>query len=97
MGLPRWLSSKDAPANAGDARDADSPLGREDPMEKEMVTTPGFLPGKFHRQGSLAGCSPWCCKESNMTEHARTGRSAVLCVFMYVCVSLGEEVGVGAL
>ena len=24
--------------------------------------TPVFLPGEFHRQGSLAGCSPWGCK-----------------------------------
>ena len=29
---------KNVPANAGDARDVGSPLGREDPMEKEMVT-----------------------------------------------------------
>ena len=29
---------KKVPAKAGDARDVGSPLGREDPMEKEMVT-----------------------------------------------------------
>ena len=28
-------------------------LGQEDPLEKEMVTTPVFLPGKSHAQGSL--------------------------------------------
>ena len=33
-------------------------LGREDPLEKEMVTTPVFLPGKSHRQKGLAGYSP---------------------------------------
>ena len=27
-----------------------------------------FLPGKFHRQRSLAGYSPWGCKELDMTE-----------------------------
>ena len=30
--------------------------------------TPAFLPGKFHGQRSLAGYSPWGCKESYMTE-----------------------------
>jgi len=36
-------------------------LSREDPPEKEMAT-PAFLPGKSHRQRSLAGSSPWGCK-----------------------------------
>ena len=30
-------------------------LGQEDPLEKEMVTPPVFLPGKSHGQSSLAG------------------------------------------
>ena len=33
-------------------------LGQEDPMEKEMATTPVFWPGKSHGQKSLMGCSP---------------------------------------
>ena len=37
-------------------------------LEKEMATTLAFLPGKFHGQRSLEGYSPWCCKESDMTE-----------------------------
>ena len=44
-------------------------LGWEDPLEEEMATTPVFLPGKSHRQKSLAGYSPWDHKESDMTEH----------------------------
>ena len=44
------------------------PLGQEDPLEKEMVTTPVFLPGEFHGQRSLAGYSPWCHKELDVTE-----------------------------
>ena len=28
-----------------------------------------FLPGKFHRQRSLADYNPWSHKESNTTEH----------------------------
>ena len=34
----------------------------------EWIPTPVFLPGEFHEQGSLAGYSPWDCKESDMTE-----------------------------
>ena len=30
--------------------------------------TPVFLPGEFHGQKSLAGCSPWGCKELDKTK-----------------------------
>ena len=30
-------------------------LSQEDPLEKEMATTPLFLPGKSHGQRSLVG------------------------------------------
>ena len=43
-------------------------LGGEDPLEKEMATTTVFLPGKLHGQRSLAGYSPWGCKESDTTK-----------------------------
>ena len=33
---------------------------------------PVVLPGKFHGQRSLAGCSPRGCKESDMAEHTCT-------------------------
>ena len=38
-------------------------LGQEDLVEKEMEATVVFLPGKSHGQKSLAGYSPWGCKE----------------------------------
>ena len=41
-------------------------LGREDSLEK--ATNSKLLPGEFHGQRSLAGCSPWGCKELDMTE-----------------------------
>ena len=47
-------------------------LGWEDPLEKEMQPIPAFLPGEFHEQGSLAGYSPWGCKELDMTEGLKT-------------------------
>ena len=43
-------------------------LGQEDPLEKEVATTPASLPGKSHGQRRLMGCSPWGCKELGMTE-----------------------------
>ena len=43
-------------------------LGREDPLGKEMQLTPVFLPGKSHGQRSLAGYSPWGCKELDTTK-----------------------------
>ena len=45
------------------------PLGWEDPLEKEMATTPVFLPGKSHGQRSLAGYIPKSTgsQESDMT------------------------------
>ena len=43
-------------------------LGREDPLEKEMTTTPVFLSGEFHEQRTLTGYSPMGRKESEMTE-----------------------------
>ena len=44
-------------------------LGREDPLEEKMAKpTPVFLPGELHGQRSLAGCSPWGCKELDATE-----------------------------
>ena len=40
-------------------------LGQEDPLEKEMATHFGILPGKSHGQRGLAGYSPGGCKESD--------------------------------
>ena len=35
---------------------------------RKWQPTPIYLPGKFHRQRSLAGYSPWSHKESDVTE-----------------------------
>ena len=39
------------------------------PWRRKWQPTPVFLPGKSHGQRSLAGYSPWGCKELDMTEH----------------------------
>ena len=43
-------------------------LGWKDPWRRAWQPTPVFLPGGFHGQRSLAGCSPWGRKESDTTE-----------------------------
>ena len=42
------------------------------PWRRKWQPTPVFLPRKSHGQRSLVGYSPWCCKESDMTERAHT-------------------------
>ena len=38
------------------------------PLRREWLPTPVFLPGEVHGQRSLAGYSPWGCKELNTPE-----------------------------
>ena len=38
------------------------------PWRRKWQPTSVLLPGKSHGQRSLAGCSPWGCKESDTTE-----------------------------
>ena len=56
----------DGKESACNARDPGS--GEEEPLEKEWLPTPVFLPGEFHVQRSLVGYSPWGHKESDMTK-----------------------------
>ena len=45
-----------------------NPWVRKIPWRKEWQPTSVFLPGEFHGERSLAGYSPWGCKESDMIE-----------------------------
>ena len=56
----------DGKESACNAKDPGS--GEEEPLEKEWLPTPVFLPGEFHGQRSLVGYSPWGYKESDTTE-----------------------------
>ena len=40
----------------------------EDPLEKKMATHSSILPWRVRGQRSLAGPSPWGCRESDTTE-----------------------------
>ena len=55
-------------ANAGDIRDTGLIPGSNIPWRKAWQFTPVFLWGEFHGQRSLAGYSPWGCKELDTTE-----------------------------
>ena len=41
---------------------------RKIPWRRAWQPSPVFLPGESHGQRSLAGCSPWGSKESDMTD-----------------------------
>ena len=61
--------AKNLPANTGDIkRYGFNPWVRKIPWRRKWQPTPVFLPGKYHGQRSLVGCSPWGSKELDMTE-----------------------------
>ena len=70
------LLVKNLSANAGDTRDSGfSPWVGKIPWRRAWQPTPVFLPGESHEQRTLAGFSPWVCKESDTseaTEHTQT-------------------------
>ena len=73
VGLPRWLSGKESAC--WHKRCGFYPWVEKIPWRRKWQPNPVFLPGKSHGQRSLAGYSPWDCKESDMTEqteHAHT-------------------------
>ena len=42
-------------------------LDQEDPLKEEKATHSVFLPGEFHGQRSLVGCSSWGHRELDTT------------------------------
>ena len=64
-GFPAGSIVKNLPDNAGDTEDLNSTPG----SGRSPGGGNGKFHGKFHEQRSLAGYSPWSCKESDMTRH----------------------------
>ena len=56
LGLPWWLSGKESACQY--RRHRFNPWIRKIPWRKKWQHTPVFLPGKSHKQRSLAGYSP---------------------------------------
>ena len=70
--LPRWLGGKEFTWQCRRCRRRGfNPWVRMIPWSRKWQPIPVFLPGKSHGQ-RLVGCSPWDCKESDMTEHTCT-------------------------
>ena len=68
--FPRWLSSKESACQCRRHRRCRfNPWVRKIPWRRKWQLTPVFLPGKFHRQRTLAGYSPWGLKVLDMTEY----------------------------
>ena len=63
QGFPKWLSNEESFCQCRRCRRWDfDPWVRKIPWSRKWKPTPVFLPGKSHRQRSLAGYSPWSQK-----------------------------------
>ena len=62
------------------------PWVRKIPLRRDWQPPPVFLPRKFHGPRSLAGYSPWDCKESDMTE--QPALSLILCLPVIFILSI---------
>ena len=90
-----WLSSKESACQYRRRRRCRSdPLIGKIPWRRKWQLTPVFLPEESHGQRSLAGYSPWGCKEldilSTHTQHANASevRVCVCARLRLVCVSV---------
>ena len=63
-----FTGGSDGKASACNAEDRGLIPGSGRSPGEQNGNTPVLLPGKFHRQRSLGGYSPWGCKESDTTE-----------------------------
>ena len=73
VGFPDSSAGEESTCNAGDV--GLIPRSQRSPGEgRAWQPTPAFLPGKFHRQRSLVGCSSQCCKELDTTERLSTAQ-----------------------
>ena len=64
------------------------------PWRRKQEPTPIFLPGEFHGQRSLAGYSPWGCKDLDTTEWLllTTGLAAAAAKSLQSCLTLYDPV-----
>ena len=65
-----------------------NPWVRKIPWKREWLPIPVFLPGEFHRQRSLAGYSPWGCKESDTTKWGRSSACMLSCLVWHLQLHL---------
>ena len=70
--LSTWQSRRVDTVRASLVAQTVGSLGWKIPWRRAWQPTPVFLPGESHGLRSLAGYSPWCCKEWDMTEQLST-------------------------
>ena len=74
-GFPRGASGKEPTCQYRRLKGHEfNPWVGKIPWRRACQPTPVFLPGESHGQRSLAGYSPWGCKELNMTERLSTAK-----------------------
>ena len=79
-GHPRWLSSKESPHQGRRCkRHRFHPWVGKIPHGEKWQPAPVFLPGEFHRQRSLQGCSPWGRKSQTRLSSERSTRACFCC------------------
>ena len=69
---PRWHSGKESAWQSAWRwnRSRFNPWVKKVPWSRKWQPTAVFLPGKFHRQRSLVGYSPWRLRELDVIKHA---------------------------
>ena len=80
MGFPGVSGGKESACHG--RRHQFNPWVGKIPRRKEWLPTPVFLPGEFHGWRSLAGYSPWSCKESDTT--AQLNHTTKRCVMFFL-------------
>ena len=80
VGFPGGSNGKNSPA-------MQDPWVRKTPWKRKWQPTPVILPGEFHEQRSLAGYSPWDCKESGMTEQLSLRHALLQVLAQFICLS----------
>ena len=71
-GLPWWFTQLRSGLQCRRLRPGFDPWIGTIPWSRKWQPTPVFLPGEFHGQRSLVGCSPWGRRESDTAEHTIT-------------------------
>ena len=77
-GFPGVSDGKESTLNAGDLDSIPGSGSSPGNWRREWLPPSVFLPGESHGQKSLAGYSPWCCKESDTTEQLILGKTESL-------------------
>ena len=95
-GFPGGSDGKESSPRCG--RPGFDPWVRKISWRRQWLPAPVFLPGEFQGQSSLVGCSPWGCKESDMTEqrtcipictcivYPKFLCGHIVCLQLYICI-----------